>query len=161
MRRSFRPQVASLREAGLGLPCLLHVLVEIWRKGSFAWACVYGTKSTCRLVGSFAGERWEGAGYINEVGLRVCMDGLTCFFCLLRFLESWTSFWYYCYCYCYLTTTCFRLLLVLSDICVLLLLRTEMASSDTGLVRRSLSIVRKRAQTLQEKVAGDEELPCR
>jgi hypothetical protein len=43
---------------------------------------------------------------------------------------------------------------------VLLLLRTEMAS-DTGLVRRSLSIVRKRAQTLQEKVTNDEELPCR
>jgi hypothetical protein len=38
---------------------------------------------------------------------------------------------------------------------------TEMASSDTGLVRRSLSIVRKRAQTLQEKIGNDEELPCR
>jgi hypothetical protein len=57
-------------------------------------------------------------------------------------------------------TFCFRLLLDSPDICVLLLLRTEMAS-DTGLVRRSLSIVRKRAQTLQEKVTNDEELPCR
>jgi hypothetical protein len=74
------------REAGLGLPCLLDVLGEIWRKGSFAWACVYGTKSTCRLVGSFAGERWEGAGYINEVGLRVCMDAWF-WFCLLLTLS--------------------------------------------------------------------------
>jgi hypothetical protein len=80
MRRSFfvRKWRCGRREAGLGLPCLLHVLGEIWRKGSIslgrAWTVPKSRVPVGSLVGSFAGERWEGAGYINEVGLRVCVD---------------------------------------------------------------------------------------